>query len=84
LDIAGLYEQILRELMLVQPRPGEKIADQVQRVGMIQGKRTESAKLEARLRKEKQFNRKVEINAQLRSLRKEIEDLSKPGAAAIR
>lgn len=76
LDVAGLYEQILRELMPVQPRLGENIADQVQRVGVIQGKRTETAKLQARLKKEKQFNRKVEINAQLRSLRKEIEVLS--------
>lgn len=84
LDVAGLYEQILRELMPVQPRPGENIAEQVRRVGVIQGKRTEAVKLEARLRKEKQFNRKVEINAELRSLRKEIEVLSKPRAGAIR
>lgn len=84
LDVAGLYEQILRELMPVQPRPGENIAEQVQRVGVIRGKRTEAAKLEARLKKEKQFNRRVEYNAQLRSLKKEIEVLSKPRAAAIR
>jgi len=84
LDVAGLYEQILRELMPVQQRPGENIAEQVQRVGVIQGKRIEAAKVEARLRKEKQFNRKVEINAQLRSLKKEIEVLSKPRVAAIR
>lgn len=84
LDVVGLYEQILRELMPVQPRPNENIAEQIQRVGMIRGKRTEAAKLEARLKKEKQFNRKVEINAQLRSLRKDIEVLSKPRAPAIR
>jgi hypothetical protein len=70
--------------MPVQPRPNENIAEQIQRVGMIRGKRTEAAKLEARLKKEKQFNRKVEINAQLRSLRKDIEVLSKPRTAAIR
>ena len=84
LDVAGLYEQILRELMPVQPRPGENIADQVQRVGMIRGKQTEAAKLDARLRKEKQFNRKVEINEQLRGLRKEIEVLSTSRAATIK
>lgn len=84
LDVGGLYEQILRELVPVQPRPGENIAEQVQRVGLIRGKRIEAAKLEARLKKEKQFNRKVEYNAQLRSLKKEIEVLSKPGAPATR
>src|SRR6185295_10520183 len=65
LDVAGLYEQILRELIPVQLRPGENIAEQVQRVGVIRGKRIEAAKLEARLKKEKQFNRKVEYNARL-------------------
>lgn len=84
LDVAGLYEQILRELMPVHPRANESITEQVQRVGMIRGKRTEAAKLEARLKKEKQFNRKVEINAQLRSLRKAIDVLSRSRAATIR
>jgi hypothetical protein len=79
-DLGRLYQQILRELISVPPRRGENIAEQVQRVALIRGKRSEAAKLDAQLKKEKQFNRKVEINARLRSLRKEIEVLSKPGA----
>ncbi len=81
LDLGRLYEQILRELMPVSPCPGETVSEQVERVGIIRGKQSEAVKLEARLRKEKQFNRKVEINAELRNLRKEIEVLSKPKAA---
>jgi hypothetical protein len=79
-DLGRLYQQILRELITVQPRQGENIAEHVQRVAVIRSKQSEAAKLDARLKKEKQFNRKVEINAQLRRLRIEIEVLSKPGA----
>jgi uncharacterized protein DUF4391 len=76
LDIAGLYEQMLRELMGVPARKGETISQQVERVGLIRAKQYERALLEARLRNEKQFNRKVDLNAQLRGLNKEIEALS--------
>lgn len=75
-DVAGLYEQILRELMVVPPRPDETITQQVERVGLIRSKQYERALLEKRLRNEKQFNRKVDLNAQLRGLDKEIEALS--------
>ena len=39
-------------------------------------KEQELVKLEARLKREKQFNRKVGINAEIRNLKKEIEELS--------
>ena len=40
-------------------------------------KANEVSKAEARLAKEKQFNRKVEINATLRQLKTELEQLSR-------
>jgi hypothetical protein len=76
LDLGRLYEQILRELMPIAQRRREALADQVQRITLIRGKQSEASKLDARLKREKQFNRKVEINAQLRSVRKQIEVLS--------
>ena len=76
LDVAGLYEQILRELMAMPARPGEAINQQVERVGLIRSKQYERAQLEKRLRQEKQFNRKVDLNRQLRGLDIEIEALS--------
>ena len=71
LDMAGLYEQMLRQHMLssplaLQPRGGETLPETVERGNHIRAKRRECKQLEAKLRKETQFNRKVEINAQLR------------------
>lgn len=77
LDMAGLYEQMLRRLMPQPERTGETLRDHVERVTQLRGKQNEYAKLEARLRQEKQFNRKVEKNSQLRALKTEIESLAR-------
>jgi hypothetical protein len=76
LDLAGLYEQMLRRLMPEPPRAGETLKEQVERQVQIRSAQAECRKMEARLQKEKQFNRKVEINAQLRQLRAELEGLT--------
>jgi hypothetical protein len=76
LDMAGLYEQMLRQLMPFSARSNETIKDQVDRLAQLRSKQTEHTKLEARLLKEKQFNRKVEINAQLRSIKTDIASLT--------
>lgn len=76
LDMAGLYEQLLRRLMPFSARSNETIKDQVERLAQLRSKQTEYSKLEARLLKEKQFNRKVEINAQLRSIKTDIASLT--------
>ncbi len=76
LDLAGLYEQLLRQHLAVPARPGEPLRDQLDRLSALSAKQAAAAKLESRLRQEKQFNRKVEINAQLRHLRLEVKSLS--------
>ena len=76
LDMAGLYEQLLRRLMPFSARSSETIKDQVERLAKLRSKQTEYDKLEARLLKEKQFNRKVEINAQLRGIKTDIASLT--------
>lgn len=76
LDLAGLYEQLLHRLIPLPPRPQESLAEQVDRVGQVRAKQREVDKAAARLAKERQFNRKVEINAQLRQLKNELEHLS--------
>lgn len=76
LDLQGLYEQLLRQHLAVPARAGETLRDQLDRLSALAAKRAEAAKLEARLNAEKQFNRKVEINAQLRTIRTELEDLT--------
>jgi len=76
LDMAGLYEQMLRQLMPFSARSNETLKDHVERLAQLHSKQTEYTKLEARLLKEKQFNRKVEINAQLRTLTQELQVLT--------
>jgi len=76
LDLAGLYEQMLRRIMPLPPRAGETLKAQVERLGQIHSKQNECRKMEARLHKEQQFNRKVELNAQLRNLKKQLETLT--------
>ena len=76
LDFQGLYEQLLRQHFAVPARAGESLRDQLDRLSALAAKQAAAAKLEARLNAEKQFNRKVEINAQLRTIRTELEALT--------
>lgn len=75
LDLAGLYEQLLRRHMTVPARPGESLKTHVERINTIRNKQSECCKLETRVQQEQQFNRKVELNHQLRSLKNEINSL---------
>lgn len=76
LDLGGLYEQMLHRLIPTPARPRESLADLVARVELVEAKHREVEKAASRLAKEKQFNRKVEINAHLRQLKKELEELT--------
>lgn len=78
LDLAGLYEQLIRRHLPLPPRPGEGIRDHVARWNAIQAREKEQSQLRSRLRSEKQFNRKVELNAALRSLGEELAALYHP------
>jgi hypothetical protein len=75
LDLLGLYEQLLRRQMALEARPGESLKALVERSNHIQRKKSEYNKLETRLQQEKQFNRKVELNRELRRLRSELDSL---------
>ena len=75
LHMTGLYEQLLYRLIPRHARPQETLAELVARVEQVQAKQRELDKTTARLAKEKQFNRKVEINATVRRLKSELESL---------
>ena len=75
LDLGGLYEQLLHRLIPTPARLQESLADLVARVELVAAKQREVEKVTSRLAKEKQFNRKVEINAKLRMLKIELEEL---------
>jgi hypothetical protein len=76
LDLLGLYEQLLRQHFAVPARPGESLRNQLDRLSALAAKQVAAAKLESRLNLEKQFNRKVTINAELRNLRNELDSLA--------
>ena len=76
LDLAGLYEQMLRRLIPLPPRAEESLKDQVERLSHIRNIQNECQRIANSLAKEKQFNRKVELNAQLRNLKNELKALT--------
>lgn len=76
LDLAGLYETLLQRLIPLAPRARESFTALVGRLEGVRIKQREIEKVRAKLAKEKQFNRKVEINATLRQLNNELEELS--------
>lgn len=74
IDLKQLYQQLLRSLLPVSARQGEALPDQLERLKALESLEKDADKLEKRLRNTKQFNRKVEINAELRSIREKIAD----------
>ena len=77
LNLSGLHENILLSIINVPARKNEALEDLIHRYELIAMKERELAKLYSKLQKEKQFNRKVEINSSIRQLNDEIEELKK-------
>ncbi len=75
LHLSGLYEQLLCALLPLPARPHETLAEHVARLDELAAKQREADKTAAKLEKERQFNRKVAINADLRRLQTELEAL---------
>lgn len=76
LDLGALYEQLLRHLIPHAARPGEALTALLQRVDAIRQQQREQQQLEAQLQREKQFNRKVALHAQLRDITQRIAALT--------
>jgi hypothetical protein len=75
LDLASLYEHILREIISLPPRENESLVKHITRTELLITKEKEHKKLESRMYQENQFNRKVELNGQLKTLADEIKSL---------
>lgn len=69
LDMASLYARLLDPLLPEKHEPDEPLAARVARAEEATQLEREIARLEAGLGREKQFNRKVELNAELRAAR---------------
>lgn len=77
LDLGSLYEQVLQRLIPLPSRQQESLVNLVARSEQVSAKQREIQKMIRKLAKEKQYNRKVEINASLRKLNTELEQLSR-------
>jgi len=75
LDLKALYASLLSPLMPYPALEKETLESSVTRNQAIITKQKELEKSEARLAKEKQFNHKVAINAEIRIIKQEIEAL---------
>jgi hypothetical protein len=75
LGMGALYQSFLSTMSPLPFRKGEKLDSLVSRVDLLRVKEREAGKLESRIEKEKQFNRRVELNRALNILKKEIKDL---------
>lgn len=75
LDLKALYEQMMLPIIGNTPRKEESLGAMVERLDLARKKQNELKKLQSRLKKEKQFNRKVEINAEIRTLSGELDRL---------
>jgi hypothetical protein len=75
LNLGGLYEQMLKALMPIAANEGESIKAQTERLSQITQKQKEIAQLQSKMRNEKQFNRKVEMNNQLKTMQQQLDQL---------
>ena len=78
LNLGGLYEALITALMPKVAAGGasEDIQARVARLEAIRVKKREVERIKARLTREKQFNKRVAINAELRAARHDLKHLS--------
>lgn len=75
LNLGTLYREMLQALMPQVPFPGEDMEDFAARVSAIVAKEKACDKLRGQVDREKQFNRRVELNKQLKRAEAELTDL---------
>jgi len=77
LDMGGLYKEFLKSLIPLDFKKSETLDELVLRTDKLRAKEREAIKLESSIGKEKQFNRKVELNRSLNDVKQEIETLKR-------
>lgn len=77
LNLGSLYEQLLHRLLPLAPRSQESLPELFGRVDQLKARERELKQLENRLAKEKQFNRKVDINRQIHTLKTVLTELQR-------
>lgn len=79
LNVDAVYENFVRQIAgdtLQTSTPQESLKESVARDDRREDLKRQIDKLQTKIRKEKQLNRQMEMNAELKKLRKELEDLN--------
>jgi len=80
LDLGGLYDKLLTAMMPAQVRTDGAIQERVARLEAVRAQAREIERIKSRLAREKQFNKRVAINAELRDAKLEMERLTRADA----
>lgn len=75
LDLKAVYENIIRQLLPIKVKPEIELSAVLERQAQIDKLTQECQRLESKIRAEKQFNKKVELNMELQRKRKELKQL---------
>ena len=78
LDLDSVYENIVRQIagdVLSQTDVGENIKESIERSQYIEKINKQISSLESKLRREKQLNRQMKINSEIKKLRREMDAL---------
>ncbi|WP_339300765.1 DUF4391 domain-containing protein [Paenibacillus sp. FSL K6-2441] len=75
LDLKAVYENIIRQLLPIKMKPEMELSAVLERQAQIDKLTQECQRLESKIRAEKQFNKKVELNLELQRKRKELNQL---------
>lgn len=83
IDLPGLYTQLIFALLPIAPRRGEDLQGAFDRVAAARKFQREIGSLIRRLQRERQFNRKVELRAELRAREAELNTLLSPASPSL-
>ncbi|MEX2366116.1 MAG: DUF4391 domain-containing protein [Pseudohongiellaceae bacterium] len=75
LDLAGLAESLIRRLITEPAVKGESLEQQLDRMTRLKMLQMQASRLQANVKRERQFNRKVELHGELKRLQQDIEKL---------
>jgi hypothetical protein len=76
LDLGALYGRMLTAMLPAPVQTDEDIQARVSRLEAIRAKTREVERIKARLNRERQFNKRVAINAELRAAKQELDRLT--------
>ena len=75
LNLLKLYQALLCKILSVPLRENEEINAYIERIEKIKHEELEAEKMKKKLKREKQFNRQVDLNSKIKALERNIQTL---------